>query len=93
MTDYDVVLKALQNAGIDVISDSAGRAIPTLVPESKVHAAFLARDDIASLPMVEQAAQWEDQKEAIARFYDALSGVPLFGASINAPGASRLPLG
>lgn len=63
---------------LEIIADDAATALPKLIPECEIHAAFLRRSDIASLPEAEQAARWERQKRGIARFNEALSGVPVY---------------
>lgn len=61
-----------------IIAPDAGRAISELIPEDAVHAAFLRREDIATLAPEQQAEAWLKHKEGLGRFFQALQGVPLF---------------
>ena len=69
----------LDKAGVGIISNSAGRAIPAAIPEDVLHAEFLLRDDIARLSPAEQAVQWNEHKKCIEALFRILDGVPLYG--------------
>lgn len=61
-----------------IIAPDAGRAISELIPEDAVHAAFLRREDIASLAPEQQVEAWLKHKENLGHFLQVLQDVPLF---------------
>lgn len=61
-----------------IVASDAGREISELIPEDEVHAAFLRREDIATLAPEQQAEAWLKHKEGLGRFFHALKGVPFF---------------
>lgn len=61
-----------------IIAPDAGREISELIPEDEVHAAFLRREDIATLAPEQQAEAWLKHKEGLGRFFHTLQGVPFF---------------
>ena len=69
----------LDKAGVGIISNNAGRAIPAAIPEEVLHAEFLLRDDIARLSSAEQAVQWNEHKKCIEAILRMLDSVPLYG--------------
>ena len=75
----DSLAHQLDKAGVGIISNSAGRAIPAAIPENVLHAEFMLRDDIARLSPSAQAAQWTEHKKCIEALFRMLDGVPLYG--------------
>ena len=69
----------LDKAGICIVNNNAGRAIPAAIQEDVLHAEFMLRDDIARLSPAEQAVQWNEQKKCIEALFRMLNGVPLYG--------------
>lgn len=63
---------------VKAIAPDASSAIPKLIPENSIHAAFLRREDVAKLAPEQQAEEWAKHKEGLGHFLQALRGVPLF---------------